>query len=92
MQKTEGGLHESSIPELWEYLPGNPGVMSWICFWRQKGRGDSPVWDVWGFLSVYFVLGLFGRKTGGLGGCSEGGGKKPPVMVEKDNEKNNKKD
>lgn len=25
MQKTEGGLHESSIPELWENLPGNPG-------------------------------------------------------------------
>ena len=23
-RKTEGGLHES-IPELWEYLPGNPG-------------------------------------------------------------------
>lgn len=90
MQKTEGGLHESSIPELWEYLPGNPGVMSWICFWRQKGRGDSPVWDVWG--CVYFVLGLFGRKTGGLGVVVRGGGKKPPVMVEKDNEKNNKKD
>lgn len=31
-------------------------------------------------------------RPGDWGGCSEGGGKKPPVMVEKDNEKNNKKD
>lgn len=54
-------------------LTGKSGGYELDLLLAPKGKEAIAPSDMWGFLSVYFVLllRLFGRKTGGLGGGKE---------------------